>query len=181
MLDLAIEVIAEAWDEESWPDGLTLDQISARAVRAALAEAGHATALQAPHLDCEISILFADDSELQRLNSDWRGKDKPTNILSFPMWSRHDAAQHLAAGQGSFLLGDLALAHETIAREALDEGKSLSDHLMHLLVHGTLHLLGHTHEAEAEAQVMEALEIRILASLGIADPYAARPGVPADG
>ncbi len=181
MLDLAIEVVAEAWDEESWPDGLTLDQLSARAVRAALAGAGHDAALEASQLDCEISILFADDAELQRLNSDWRGRDKPTNILSFPMWSQQDAAQHLEAGEGSFLLGDMALAHETVAREAREEGKSLADHLTHLLVHGTLHLLGYTHEEEAEAQAMEKLEIRILTTLGVPDPYVARPGVPADG
>ncbi|WP_448577710.1 rRNA maturation RNase YbeY [Thermaurantiacus sp.] len=181
MLDLAIEVIAGPWDEERWPEDMTLEQFAGRAVRAALAGAGHAAALQAPQLDCEISILFADDAELRRLNSDWRGRDTPTNILSFPMWSKQQAARHLEAGEGSFLLGDMALAHETLAREAQEEGKPLADHLTHLLVHGTLHLLGHTHEEETEAQAMEALEIRILAMLGVPDPYGARPGVAADG
>lgn len=176
MLDLAIEVIAGDWDQEPG-----LDALCERAVRAALQGAGHDAALEAPGLDAEISILFADDGELQRLNRDWRGKDRPTNILSFPMYPAAEAAGLLAADEGSFLLGDLALAHETVAGEAARDGKPFADHLMHLLVHGTLHLLGHDHEEAAEAERMEALETRILATLGVPDPYAARPGVAADG
>lgn len=176
MLDLAIEVIAGDWDSEPG-----LDALCGKAIRAALTGAGHAAALEAPALDCEISLLFADDAELQRLNRDWRGKDRPTNILSFPMFSPAEAARHLAAGEGSFLLGDLALAHETVAREAAAQGKPLVHHLLHLLVHGTLHLLGHTHEEEPEACRMESLERQILETLGVPDPYAAGAGVSGHG
>ena len=103
---------------------------------------------------------------MRRLNRDYRGKDKPTNVLSFPR-------RRLLAGRLGPLLGDIVLAAETVAREAEDEGLALDDHLTHLIVHGFLHLLGYDHEDEAEAAVMEGLETAILGGLGIADPYAA--------
>lgn len=104
-----------------------------------------------------LAVVFADDAFVRELNHTYRSQDKPTNILSF-------------SGQGDHL-GDLTLAYETIALEAAEQGKPFAHHLAHLLVHGTLHLLGHDHEAEEEAEAMEAIEITILATLGIDNPY----------
>jgi probable rRNA maturation factor len=105
-------------------------------------------------------VLLADDAALRALNRDWRGKDKPTNVLSFP------------APQGGEMLGDIALAAETVAAEAQAQGKPFAAHMAHLLAHGFLHLLGYDHEIEAEAEAMEARERAILVSLGLPDPYA---------
>jgi probable rRNA maturation factor len=107
----------------------------------------------------ETSVVLCDDAEIRRLNKTFRGKDKATNVLSFP------------AMQSSGHLGDIAIACETVAREASSEGKSMAAHLSHMAVHGYLHLAGHDHEDDAEAETMEALEREILASLGIDDPY----------
>lgn len=106
----------------------------------------------------EIAVVLADDAFAQQLNRDYRGKDKPTNVLSFP---------NDEAGQ----LGDIVLAFETVEREAAEQGKSFKHHAVHLLVHGTLHLLGYDHEIEKEAARMEKLEIKILDKLGVANPY----------
>ena len=108
------------------------------------------------------------DARLRELNREWRGQDKPTNVLSFPAVPPDRLAT-------SPLLGDIAVAYETARREAEAEDKALPDHLVHLVVHGTLHLLGHDHLDPVEAQRMEALEIRVLAGLGIADPYGDLP------
>ncbi len=118
-----------------------------------------------------ISLLFADDAEVQLLNAEWRGKNKPTNVLSFPMLAREELLD--LGGKGvPVLLGDLALALETCAREAGEKGISLADHTAHLIVHGLLHLAGYDHETGPEdAAAMEALEIKALALMGIADPY----------
>ena len=113
----------------------------------------------------EVSVFLADDAAVQALNRDWRGKDKPTNVLSFP-----------APENAARLLGDIALARETIAREAAEQGKSFEAHAAHLIVHGFLHLLGYDHEEEEEAEAMETRERAILAALGIADPYASKIG-----
>ena len=112
-----------------------------------------------------VSLCLADDAALRALNARWRGIDKPTNVLSFP------AAPSDRVGQAS-TLGDIALAYETLAREAEDLGVPLADHYRHLLAHGFLHLIGYDHETDAEAERMEALETRILARLGATDPYA---------
>lgn len=114
----------------------------------------------------EVTVLLADDREVRRLNRDHRGRDAATNVLAFP------GEPGATPGEaGPRLLGDVVLAFETCAREARDQGKSLAHHLCHLTVHGVLHLAGHDHETEAEARRMETLERRILAGLGIADPY----------
>ena len=117
--------------------------------------------------DAEISILLCTDSFMRDLNRKWRGIDQPTNVLSFP------AADPPATGP---LLGDIAIAFGTAAREAAAEGKLLRDHVAHLLVHGFLHLVGYDHQESAEAEAMESLESTLLRHLGIADPYAA-PGL----
>lgn len=117
------------------------------------------------------SLLFTDDEQIQTLNRDWRGKDKPTNVLSFPMLERGELLD-LAADGPPELLGDIALALETCTREAADKGISLEHHTAHLIVHGLLHLAGYDHETSTEdARVMENLEINALAQMGIADPY----------
>ncbi len=113
----------------------------------------------------EVSLLLTTDAEVQALNARWRGQDKPTNVLSFPA----AASGRLA---DSATLGDIALAFETLAREAGDSGVSLADHYRHLVAHGFLHLIGYDHQTDEEAERMEALERRVLARFGVADPYA---------
>ena len=137
----------------------------ARPIRRAIAAAlvGTQTAIQD---GAEVSVQLADDATVRALNARWRGVDRTTNVLSFP------AAAPALVGS-SPMLGDIVLAFETIEREALLDDKNLADHAIHLVVHGFLHLLGFDHQVAAEADRMEALETRILARLGIADPYAA--------
>ncbi len=116
-------------------------------------------------------MLLADDDEVQTLNRQWRAKDKPTNVLSFPMLARA-ALLALAADGPPELLGDIALALETCGREAEEKSVPLETHAAHLIVHGLLHLAGHDHEVSAaDAAAMETLEIKALALMGIADPY----------
>lgn len=112
----------------------------------------------------EVSLLLTDDAHQRDLNSQWRGIDSPTNVLSFPDGS--------PLPDGGRLLGDVVLALDTCRREAREQGKSLADHTAHMVVHGVLHLLGFDHEEAEEAAVMESLEVRLLAAMGIADPYA---------
>ena len=132
-----------------------------RTVRAAIA----AAAALAP-AEGELSVLLTDDAGVRDLNRTWRGYDKPTNVLSFP-----------AAKAGGALLGDIAIAYETLAREAAAEHKPFLDHLAHLAVHGFLHLLGYDHQTDSQAEAMEGLERAALARLAIADPYRAHePG-----
>jgi probable rRNA maturation factor len=113
----------------------------------------------------EVSLLLTSDADVRVLNARWRGQDKPTNVLSFPA----APADRLAE---SPTLGDVALAFETLAREAEAAGVPLADHYRHLVAHGFLHLIGYDHQTDEEAERMEALETRILARLGVADPYA---------
>jgi probable rRNA maturation factor len=160
-MELDIEI--DGWPEGDWP---------------ALAErAGAAAAAVEPTLINErltASLLFTTDEEVHALNKQWRHKDKPTNVLSFPMLERDDLLDLSADGPPE-MLGDLALAYETCASEACDKNVSLSDHAAHLIVHGLLHLAGHDHvDSDAQAEAMEALEIAALAKLGIADPYGDR-------
>jgi probable rRNA maturation factor len=113
----------------------------------------------------EVSVLLTDDAAVQVLNREWRGVDKPTNVLSFP-------AEGVSPPGAPALLGDVALAFETVAREAAAQGKPIEHHTRHLLVHGVLHLLGYDHMQDDEAERMEGRERRILAGLGVPDPYA---------
>jgi probable rRNA maturation factor len=158
-------------EDDAW--GSLLSRPVDNLVREAIFAAANAAGLS-PDVETEVSVTLSDDEDVRALNAEWRGKDKPTNILSFPMAS-------LQPGDPPGpMLGDLILARQTLAREAEGEGKSADDHFRHLLVHGVLHLLGHDHESDEDADAMEALEIAILAGLGIADPYADAPGAPDD-
>lgn len=126
--------------------------------------------LSLPEKHYEVSISLTDDADIQTLNRDYRGKDKPTNVLSFPQiedWS--DDSDDLNAPV--LLLGDIVVALETIQREAIEQEKPLKDHFIHMLIHSFLHLLGYDHETEDEADVMEGLEIKILGDMGIKNPY----------
>lgn len=151
-IDLAVEA-------GNWPAEAELRALAGRVVGAAMEELGAEAA------DSELSLLFTDDAAIRRLNANWRAKDKPTNVLSFPSFD-------VAVGDPlPPLLGDVVLAAETVRREAETERKPLPHHIAHLLVHGLLHLVGHDHEHDEEAERMEALERRILARLAIPDPY----------
>ena len=114
--------------------------------------------------------MLGDDGLVRRLNRDFRGKDRPTNVLSFALTEGEPAPD-----TGPVMLGDVVLAFDTVAREAREQSKSERDHALHLVVHGVLHLMGYDHGSEAEARVMERMETRVLADLGIADPYLERP------
>jgi len=145
-------------EDESWLALAGLDALAQTAVAAALAGAS----MTEPG---EVALLFTDDSAIAEINAEWRGKDKPTNVLSFP-------APDMPVPEGEARhLGDIVLAHGVILREAGEQGKTLQDHTAHLIVHGVLHLLGYDHETDAEAEEMESLETSILSGLGIADPY----------
>ncbi len=117
----------------------------------------------------EMALVLADDARVRELNRDYRGQDKPTNVLSFASLDDEDAPQ---PEDGPILLGDVIVAYETTVAEAAAEGKTLTNHLSHLVVHGVLHLLGYDHMEDGEAEEMEELETAILAGLGIPDPYA---------
>jgi len=141
---------------DGWPQGL--EPLAETAILTALEMSGARVTGAA-----EIAVVLTDDAEQQALNRDWRGKNKPTNVLSFPQIEPFGAVRGI--------LGDIILARETVLREAEEEGKAFDAHLTHLIVHGFLHVLGYDHETEAEALRMESLETEILARLGIADPY----------
>ena len=160
MLMLEIDV------ESPWPEGSDWDALAASA---ATALASLAPELANPRLSA--SLLFADDAQVHALNHEWRGKDKPTNVLSFPMLDRDDLLA-LAPDGPPELLGDIALAYETCAREAEEKGVPLEAHAAHLIIHGLLHLAGHDHETgPQEGAAMEALEIKALALIAIGNPY----------
>jgi probable rRNA maturation factor len=157
-LDLSIEA--------PWPPAVDWPDLAFRA-----AEAAAEVAPELANQRLTASLLLADDAEVHVLNREWRAKDGPTNVLSFPMLARADLLG-LAEDGPEELLGDLALALETCASEAKDKGVPLQHHAAHLIVHGLLHLAGHDHETSAgSAEAMEALEIKALALMGIADPY----------
>lgn len=158
--------------EAAWPEATDWEALAEHAL-AALSQI--APELANPRLSA--SLLFSDDAEVHELNREWRGKDKPTNVLSFPMLERDDLLVLSPEGPPE-LLGDIALALETCAREAADKGVPLDHHAAHLIVHGLLHLAGHDHvHSDEEAAAMEALEIKALALMGIADPYGDRDPV----
>jgi probable rRNA maturation factor len=156
--------------EAPWPEG-DWEELARRAVIAAIERTPHA-GLASLDAAVEIAVRLTSDAEVQTLNRQYRQQDKPTNVLSFPM-VQPDLLPSLAnSDDGEILLGDIALAHETCAREAMERGVTVEAHAAHLIVHGTLHLLGHDHMNEGEAEAMEAIERDAMAALGLHDPYA---------
>jgi probable rRNA maturation factor len=157
-------VVADCWQTE--PDAETVIH---RAVAAAaeIVNAG----LKADFGEAELAVMLTDDAGIRTLNLNWRGVDKPTNVLSFPALPPTGSG---GPDDAPRMLGDIAIAYETTRKEADDEQKPFDHHLSHLAVHGFLHLIGYDHEQDDDAEAMETLEQEILAQLGIPDPYADR-------
>jgi len=163
--------------EEPWPldgNGSDWTALGVRATRAAVEQTPHGD-LARTTAYVEISVRLTSDEEVRTLNGQYRGKDKPTNVLSFPM-IQPDLLETVTqnSDDGEVLLGDIVLAHGVCVAEAAERGVPLADHVTHLLVHGTLHLLGYDHLEDGEADAMEEMERLALGNLGIADPYLVR-------
>jgi probable rRNA maturation factor len=161
---ITVDVLSESplWEAEPGAEAVVRRAIS-QAAAAAGAAAPAATAA-AP----EVAVLLCDDAMIAALNAQWRGREEPTNVLSFPA---APAAGTSGSESGVVHLGDIAIACETVIREAREQGRTVSQHLAHMAVHGFLHLLGYDHQTDDEAERMEGLEREILAGLGISDPY----------
>ncbi len=163
MLEIAVDADAE------WDSSIDWAALAQAAAEAAVAESRYPGLAQAER-PVEISVRLTDDEEVRALNAEWRGKDKPTNVLSFPL--AEAGGLDVADSNGpELMLGDIVLARGVCEREARDKAVPLQQHAVHLLVHGTLHLLGHDHGEDTEAEDMEAREVRALARLGLPDPY----------
>ena len=160
--------------EDPWPADTDWEALATRAVRAAIEHTPHGCLLTTPAL-VEISVRLTGDDEVRTLNAQYRQKDKPTNVLSFPM-VQPDLIDTVSqnSDDGELLLGDIVLAHGVCTAEAQDKQVGVAEHATHLLVHGTLHLLGYDHMGDGEAEAMEEIERQALATLGIADPYLIR-------
>lgn len=166
MLDVAV------LHESGWP-GADWEAIARRAVAAAVQHSAYAAFADQP-ICYEIAVKLTDDAEVHDLNRSYRDKDRPTNVLSFPM-VQPDLLETLDnSDDGEVLLGDIVLAEGVCAREAEEKGIPMTSHATHLIVHGTFHLLGYDHMDDMEAEAMEALEIQALASIGLPDPYGDR-------
>ena len=157
--------------EDPWTPDEAWEGLAAQSARAAIARSPFAEWIPHP-VRIELSVRLTTDDEVHTLNRQYRGKDKPTNVLSFPMIQR-DLLETVTqnSDDGEVPLGDIVLAHGVCAREAEEKGIPLADHVRHLVVHGTLHLLGFDHEGEPEAEAMEAIERDALADIGVSDPY----------
>ena len=164
ILDICIEADAE------WDSSTAWGPLAERAAHAAVAESAFPQ-LATTTRTVEIALRLTSDEEVRALNAQWRGKDKPTNVLSFPMAVRDDLADLGPADAPELMLGDIVLAHTVCATEAADKAIPIEAHAAHLMVHGTLHLLGYDHLDDTAAEDMEARETRALARLGIANPY----------
>ena len=163
MPELEIQVSVE---DAGWPDDVTLEAFAERVLGAAASFLNETEKQPFPDHPIEVSLVFTDDEDIRAINAEWRKQDKPTNVLSFPAFP-------LVPGDvPGPMLGDIVIARETVAREAEALEKSFDEHLTHLLVHGFLHLFGYDHMTVEDAEEMEGLETRILASLGLSDPYA---------
>ena len=162
MLEIDIEADAE------WDSSTDWSRLVRSAAEAAVAESAFPRLTRAER-PVELSVRLTGDEEVRALNAEWRGKDKPTNVLSFPLAEADEFEQ---TGEGpELMLGDIVLARGVCEREAAEKAIPVETHATHLLVHGTLHLLGYDHHEDDEAADMEGREVRALARLGIADPY----------
>jgi probable rRNA maturation factor len=166
MLDVAVQ--AEGWPEADW------EGLAARAATAALEQSPFGEWIGWP-ATIEVAVRLTSDDEVRTLNRDYRDKDKPTNVLSFPM-IQPDLLEAVTqnSDDGEVILGDVVLAHGICAAEAEERGIAVEDHAAHLIVHGVLHLLGYDHQGDAEAEAMEEMERAALARLGLHDPYPVR-------
>jgi probable rRNA maturation factor len=153
-------VVADCWQAEAGAEAV-IQRAVAAAAEIADADVGEA----------ELAVMLTDDAGIRTLNLNWRGIDKPTNVLSFPALPQTGAS---GPDDAPRMLGDIAIAYQTTRKEADDEQKPFDHHLSHLAVHGFLHLIGYDHEKDDDAEAMEGLETEILAQLGIPDPYADR-------
>lgn len=162
MAELDIQISIE---DTGWPAEDVLHALAERVLGAAVTYLREEEKQPFPKMPPEVSLVFTDDASIQDINAEWRGKDKPTNVLSFPAFPVKPGKMP------GPMLGDIIIALETVEREARELEKSFDDHLTHLMVHGFLHLLGYDHMNNDEAEIMEGLETRILAVLGLSDPY----------
>ena len=165
---MRLDIILDA--DPEWDSNTRWDELARSAATAAIAESAFPQLADGPRA-VEISLRLAGDDEVRLLNAQWRGKDKATNVLSFPMAEGAELADAAADGP-ELMLGDIIMAHGVCGREAEAKAVPIERHAAHLMVHGTLHLLGYDHQDEAQAADMEAREVRALARIGIADPYA---------
>jgi probable rRNA maturation factor len=161
MLDISLDADAD-WDSRNWAD------VARKAATSAIAESAFPQLGEGPR-SVELGVRLTTDDEVRALNAEWRGKDKATNVLSFPMAEADELGDGTEGPE--LMLGDIVLAHGVCASEAADKAISIEAHASHLLVHGTLHLLGYDHGDDDSAADMEQREVRALARLGIADPY----------
>ena len=166
-------IAVELSREDPWP-AADWDALALTAIRAAIARTPHGPLLDTPAA-VEVSVRLTTDAEVRTLNAQYRHKDKPTNVLSFPM-VQADLLETVTqnSDDGEVLLGDIVLAHGVCLAEAAERGISVEAHATHLIVHGTLHLLGYDHDDDSAGDAMEAIEVDALASLGLADPYLIR-------
>ncbi|WP_455874456.1 rRNA maturation RNase YbeY [Rhizobium yanglingense] len=162
---MAVIDIQVSIEEGDWPSENELQALAERVLEAAAKVLEKDEGQRFPKTATELSLVFTDDEAIRVINAEWRKKDKATNVLSFPAFP-------IAPGQmPGPMLGDIIIARETVEREARELEKSFEDHLSHLMVHGFLHLFGYDHMNNDEAEIMEGLETRILAVLGLSDPY----------
>ena len=163
MAELDIQISVE---EGAWPSEEVLQPLAGRVLEVAANYLRKHEKQPFPKMAPELSLVFTDDASIREINAEWRSQDKATNVLSFPAFPLQPG------GKPGPMLGDIIIARETVEREAIDLEKSFDDHLTHLMVHGFLHLFGYDHMNNREAERMEGLETRILAELGLSDPYA---------
>lgn len=163
MAELDIQISVEEGD---WPSEEVLQSLAERVLGEAAKYLKKHEKQPFPKMATELSLVFTDDASIREINAEWRSQDKATNVLSFPAFPLEPG------GKPGPMLGDIIIARETVEREAVDLEKSFDDHLTHLMVHGFLHLFGYDHMNNSEAERMEGLETRILAGLGLSDPYA---------
>lgn len=164
-------ILVEASSDGEWDSSTDWSRLAEAAVQSAIRASDHAQLCNVVQ-PVEVSVRFSSDEEVRALNASWRGKDRATNVLSFPMLGPDELDRLPAGGDGEVMLGDIILADGVCTREAAERGIAVAAHATHLVVHGTLHLLGYDHETDdAEAEQMEAVERNALATLGISDPY----------
>ncbi len=164
---MTLEIALES--DEEWDSSISWEPLARKAVEAAIAQSAFPDLAQSGR-PVELSVRLTSDDQVRTLNAHWRGKDNPTNVLSFPMAEAYELNDESFATR-ELLLGDIVVANGVCEREATEKGVSIEQHAAHLIVHGTLHLLGYDHQSDADAADMEAREVRALQALGITNPY----------